>query len=164
MVKEALETALKESNYSLGGTGLFTSRAAAILASEDFNECIVEGHNDCSPNANCFNTPGSYLCACKDGFKDISDVPGRECAEQCAQCNFQGECVTEPDGSVGCRCLQWFSGNRCQLNLRVMLIALVTVGALLILLLLLCVVLCCLRARRNAQDKLAQVWGLVISI
>ena len=79
-VKEALETALKESNYSLGGTGLFTSRAAAILASEDFNECIVEGHNDCSSNANCFNTPGSYLCACKDGFKDISDVPGRECA------------------------------------------------------------------------------------
>ena len=79
-VKQALETVLKGSNYSLGGTGLFTSKAAAILASEDFNECIFEDHNDCSLNANCFNIPGSYLCACKDGFKDISELPGRECA------------------------------------------------------------------------------------
>lgn len=79
-VKQVLETVLRESNYSLGGTGLFTSRAAAVLASEDFNECTFEEHNDCSINANCFNTPGSYLCACRDGFKDISDLPGRECA------------------------------------------------------------------------------------
>ncbi|XP_050740540.1 uncharacterized protein LOC127010435 isoform X2 [Eriocheir sinensis] len=161
-VRQALDSVLRSSNYSLGGTGLFTSRAEAVLASEDFNECIFEDHNDCSINANCFNTPGSYLCACRDGFKDISDLPGRECAvqtERCAQCNFQGECVIESDGSVGCQCLQWFSGNRCQLNLRVMLIALVTVGSLLILLLLLCLALCCMRARRNTRDKLAQVPG-----
>lgn len=79
-VRQALESVLIRSNYSLGGTGLFTSKAEAVLASEDFNECIFEDHNDCSTNANCFNTPGSYLCSCRDGFKDISDLPGRECA------------------------------------------------------------------------------------
>lgn len=38
--------------------------------------------------------------------------------EQCAFCNFQGECIEKADGSYGCRCLQWFSGEQCQINLR----------------------------------------------
>lgn len=92
-VRQALESVLKRSNYSLGGTGLFTSKAEAVLSSEDFNECIFEDHNDCSTNANCFNMPGSYLCACRDGFKDISDLPGRECAgKYCIFC-FMVQCT-----------------------------------------------------------------------
>lgn len=87
-VRQALDSVLRSSNYSLGGTGLFTSRAEAVLASGDFNECIFEDHNDCSINANCFNTPGSYLCACRDGFKDISDLPGRECAGKYGICYY----------------------------------------------------------------------------
>ncbi|XP_069993733.1 mucin-17 isoform X1 [Penaeus vannamei] len=162
VVKEALESSLRNTNFSLGGTELFANRAVSVLAAQDFDECSEVDHNDCSDKAHCFNTLGSFLCACKDGYKDMDDMPGRQCAvqtEQCAFCNFQGECIEKADGSYGCRCLQWFSGEQCQINLRVLLIVLVTVGSLLILLLMLCLVLCCLRARRNTRNKLGQMTG-----
>ena len=31
------------------------------------DECIG-GIHDCSENANCYNTEGSYYCTCRDGF------------------------------------------------------------------------------------------------
>ena len=34
----------------------------------DVDECLPGGTNDCSPNATCANTAGSYQCTCKDGF------------------------------------------------------------------------------------------------
>lgn len=33
----------------------------------DLDECSTEDHN-CNPNADCVNTPGTYRCACKEGF------------------------------------------------------------------------------------------------
>lgn len=36
-------------------------------APADQDECSGEEHN-CNLNADCVNTPGSYRCACKDGF------------------------------------------------------------------------------------------------
>ncbi|XP_063596495.1 mucin-17-like isoform X3 [Penaeus indicus] len=162
VVKEALESSLRNTNFSLGGTELFANRAVSVLAAQDFDECSAVDHNDCSDKAHCFNTLGSFLCSCKDGYKDMDIMPGRQCAvqtEQCAFCNFQGECIEKADGSYECRCLQWFSGEQCQINLRVLLIVLVTVGSLLILLLMLCLVLCCLRARRNTRNKLGQMTG-----
>lgn len=36
-------------------------------ASVDQDECAGEDHY-CNVNADCVNTPGSYRCACKDGF------------------------------------------------------------------------------------------------
>ncbi|XP_064091786.1 mucin-3B-like isoform X2 [Macrobrachium nipponense] len=161
MLQKTLESSLKASNYSLGDSEIFANREVAVLASQDFDECSHEDHNDCSHNAHCSNTAGSFLCICRDGFKDMGDMPGRECAvqtEQCSFCNYQGECITKVDGTKGCRCSQWFSGEKCQINLRVMLIALVTIGSLLVLLLFLCLVLCCLRSRRSA-NSLRQVVG-----
>jgi len=34
---------------------------------KDNDECL-NGENDCSPNALCENTQGSYTCACNDGY------------------------------------------------------------------------------------------------
>ena len=45
-----------------------------------FNECLNFQDNDCSLDADCINTLGSYVCQCKVGFKDISkEQKGNEC-------------------------------------------------------------------------------------
>ncbi|CAL8305732.1 unnamed protein product [Gadus morhua 'NCC'] len=47
----------------------------------DVDEC-ASGLNDCSQNATCNNTWGSYTCVCNDGFEDMdSDWPGRVCGD-----------------------------------------------------------------------------------
>lgn len=33
----------------------------------DIDECS-NGENTCSPNANCYNTDGGYICQCKVGY------------------------------------------------------------------------------------------------
>ena len=38
-----------------------------ICAVSDINECDLNTHN-CSINAECFNTNGSFVCNCSDGF------------------------------------------------------------------------------------------------
>ncbi|CAL4068672.1 unnamed protein product [Meganyctiphanes norvegica] len=160
-VKSAFEASLKSANYSLGGTEVFSSRKVSILAAQDFDECFSKEHNDCSINANCINIKGSYTCSCQEGFKDMDALPGRFCAldnQKCEQCNYHGDCITEPDGNLGCKCQQWYGGEKCQINLRVMLIGLVSVGAVLIVLLMVCLILCCLKSRKN-RNKLGQMAG-----
>ncbi|RUS86916.1 hypothetical protein EGW08_005321, partial [Elysia chlorotica] len=36
----------------------------------DYNECEADNATDCSRNANCLNTVGSYMCVCKPDFED----------------------------------------------------------------------------------------------
>ena len=35
----------------------------------DINECERDGANNCSGNADCFNTIGSYYCSCVNGYE-----------------------------------------------------------------------------------------------
>ncbi|XP_030404268.1 uromodulin-like 1 [Gopherus evgoodei] len=45
----------------------------------DYDECERE-EDDCSPDASCHNTYGSYQCSCNEGFADLnSERPGRNC-------------------------------------------------------------------------------------
>lgn len=46
------------------------------------NECGLGSH-DCSPAADCIDSPEGYLCRCRDGFSDESPdfrLPGRVCS------------------------------------------------------------------------------------
>ncbi|XP_041482025.1 uncharacterized protein LOC121429156 isoform X5 [Lytechinus variegatus] len=65
------------------GSGNITSGGSSIgvdpdtLVATDFNECLVASDNDCSPNADCSNMEGSFVCSCREGFTDNSPDTGR---------------------------------------------------------------------------------------
>nr|XP_056714386.1 uromodulin-like 1 [Euleptes europaea] len=51
------------------------------LSIHDYDECDRE-ETDCSPNASCSNTYGSYECNCKEGFSSVNpERPGRNCED-----------------------------------------------------------------------------------
>ncbi|KAK0164823.1 hypothetical protein PV328_003396 [Microctonus aethiopoides] len=153
-LKDIVKKYLLSSNYSLGGTEVFASKDFNTIDAQDFDECSTEEggpHHDCSPHATCFNLRGSYQCSCKEGWADVSEnsaYPGRICSQAplgCAGCNNKGHCVTNSIGQEVCECFPWHSGQRCQVNLKVLLIALVTAGAILLGLLGVCLALACFR-------------------
>ncbi|KAL2719458.1 mucin-17 [Vespula squamosa] len=171
-LKEVLRKYLVGSNYSLGGTEVYASKNLELIHASDFDECSIEEdgpHHDCSPNAACFNLRGSYQCSCKEGWADLSEnpaYPGRICSQApigCAGCNNKGHCITNIHGQEICECFPWYSGQRCQVNLKVMLIALVTTGAILLGLLAVCVGLACFRQpvhnKHTSGDTRAMISG-----
>ncbi|XP_015431646.1 PREDICTED: uncharacterized protein LOC107187952 [Dufourea novaeangliae] len=170
-LKEVLRKYLIGSNYSLGGTEVYASKNLDMINAIDFDECGTEEggpHHDCSPNAACFNLRGSYQCSCKEGWADLSEnpvYPGRLCSQAplgCPSCNNKGHCVTNTNGQEVCECFPWHSGQRCQVNLKVLLIALVTTGAILLGLLAVCVGMACFRhpgRKRQTGDRRAMIPG-----
>ncbi|XP_011634416.1 uncharacterized protein LOC105425375 isoform X2 [Pogonomyrmex barbatus] len=170
-LKEVLRKYLVGSNYSLGGTEVYASKNLDLIEAVDFDECASKEngpHHDCSPHAACFNLRGSYQCSCKEGWADLSEnpaYPGRICSQAplgCAGCNNKGHCVTNSLGQEVCECFPWHSGQRCQVNLKVLLIALVTSGAILLGLLAICVGMTCFRHPRHDRktgDRRAMIPG-----
>lgn len=97
------------------------------VGTSDFDECTTkEGgpYHDCSMNAACFNLWGTYKCSCKEGWADLSEssaYAGRVCSQAplgCANCNNKGHCVTNAFGQESCECFSWYSGQKCQVNLK----------------------------------------------
>ena len=39
-----------------------------LIQTLDVDECAMASKNDCSANAECVNTVGSFTCTCKSGF------------------------------------------------------------------------------------------------
>jgi len=85
-------------NNNLGISRLFVDTTAnPITAILDLNECGAPELNDCSPDAECINTAGSFTCECKAGFSDpfVNDPNqvGRQC-NSCTRsyCNNRGDC------------------------------------------------------------------------
>ena len=50
---------------------------ACCLSVSDINECMDDTLNECSPNADCLNTEGTYDCTCRTGYSG----DGRNCGE-----------------------------------------------------------------------------------
>jgi hypothetical protein len=67
--------------------GFFESNGKGQCVNE--NECADGFPNDCHKYADCIDKEGSYTCACKDGYQDLSpeDQPGRVCG-QINECLF----------------------------------------------------------------------------
>ncbi|CAG0884947.1 unnamed protein product [Cyprideis torosa] len=159
MLQKHLTDVVKAANFSLGGTVLKTlPDLLTEFFVEDLDECRSSEYHDCSEFALCLNKPGTFTCVCQDGYLDLSSDgdldlrPGRVCsaaAPSCGHCSYHGECVARPDGGTICKCQPWFSGARCQLNMKVLLIVLVTIGSLLVLGLCLGMFLFCSRKRRS---------------
>ena len=49
----------------------------------DKNECLDQSLHDCSSNAECLNTEGSFTCKCNRNFVDQGEpeFPGRKCVK-----------------------------------------------------------------------------------
>ncbi|XP_059486932.1 uncharacterized protein LOC132203289 [Neocloeon triangulifer] len=154
-LEERFKQSLMKTNFSLGGTEMYAARETR-LASSDFDECSSDQFNDCSKDAECFNFKGTYTCSCKEGFTDMSPstkYPGRECTSDilgCAKCNYHGTCLPSRPGDnrVYCDCFQWYAGQTCYINLKVLLIALLTLGTVMLLTLVMCSVLTCMRKKQ----------------
>ncbi|PIO34909.1 hypothetical protein AB205_0047290, partial [Aquarana catesbeiana] len=79
-----------------------------LCVNTDLNECL-NGTHRCSISANCLNTPGSYRCACIEGYTGdgftCTDID--ECAENINLCE-NGQCLNIPS-SYRCECEMGFT-------------------------------------------------------
>uniref|UniRef100_A0A8C0IVR6 Uromodulin like 1 n=1 Tax=Chelonoidis abingdonii TaxID=106734 RepID=A0A8C0IVR6_CHEAB len=58
--------------------------------------CETE-EDDCSPDASCHNTYGSYQCSCNEGFADLnSERPGRNCEASVSNARSSPHVTTSP--------------------------------------------------------------------
>ncbi|XP_067298806.1 signal peptide, CUB and EGF-like domain-containing protein 2 isoform X6 [Pseudorasbora parva] len=95
---------------------LNTRQSAALPHNTDSDQC-AEGSDACHIDAICQNTPTSYKCTCKTGFKG----DGKHC-EDIDECDleYNGGCVHECNnipGNYRCTCLDGFhlahDGHNC---------------------------------------------------
>ena len=122
--------------------------------------------NDCSPDAECINTAGSFACQCRPGFSDpappgdVSQV-GRQC-NSCTKsyCNNRGECSIDQGRKV-CRCAGNYKGQQCELDGEVLGVAIGASVAAVIIIILTLVLLCMWSRRwRQNQDKMMAGGGV----
>ncbi|CAG9563346.1 unnamed protein product [Danaus chrysippus] len=84
---------------------------AGARCERDVDECLRAAHpaapRACVPRAACVNTPGSYYCVCRNGYRrdphrdHCEDVD--ECAEGFHTCHPSARCVNT-DGGFRCEC------------------------------------------------------------
>ncbi|KAI5636459.1 putative sperm flagellar membrane protein domain-containing protein [Phthorimaea operculella] len=169
-LKEVIEKYLRNNNYSLGGTDVHAAEELVDrLDVSDFDECTSGLFHDCSEHAQCFNLRGTYTCSCLEGYADLSVnnlYPGRICSAEpvgCELCNYHGSCYSRDDQRVLCECFQWYAGSTCHINLKVVLISLVVLGALLTIVLTVCAIVACRRPRPPPRSIVTCIQGMPFS-
>ncbi|XP_076876101.1 fibrillin-2 [Brachyhypopomus gauderio] len=77
----------------------------------DVDECKSDVHN-CALHATCVNVPGSFRCACREGWvgDGVKCIDLDECVSGVHQCSASAECVNTP-GSYHCTCSEGFNGD-----------------------------------------------------
>lgn len=82
----------------------------------DIDECKeeggLEGHH-CHSNTKCVNTPGSYVCECLPGYKQLDKfncVEHDECDSGDHMCHENALCINTL-GSYHCECLPGYEGD-----------------------------------------------------
>merc|ERR1712136_429040 len=81
------------------------------LCNQDINECETVNNGGCVYGT-CINNVGSFLCACKTGWK------GTFCDENVNECEINnGRCVNgvcnDTRGSFECKCRAGWQGTLC---------------------------------------------------
>lgn len=76
----------------------------------DIDECSSGQHN-CSPDAECINTNGNFICKCKTGF--TGDGTSCELKVTCdtLKCDVNAECILGFGGQAVCQCLHGYHGD-----------------------------------------------------
>ncbi|XP_052496136.1 signal peptide, CUB and EGF-like domain-containing protein 1 [Budorcas taxicolor] len=102
---------------ALGACGRLAGGSGLPAGAVDVDECS-EGTDDCHIDAICQNTPKSYKCLCKPGYKG----EGRQCEDidECENDYYNGGCVHECiniPGNYRCTCFDGFmlahDGHNC---------------------------------------------------
>jgi len=102
---------------SVSGLCLCDTGCTGRHCDEDIDECVINS-TTCLNGASCTNTPGSFFCACADGYVGRFCSLEDECYVDDGYCSNNGKCNV----SVGkndtaqylCRCHDGWTGQRCQ--------------------------------------------------
>uniref|UniRef100_A0A8C4PF68 Signal peptide, CUB and EGF-like domain-containing protein 1 n=1 Tax=Equus asinus asinus TaxID=83772 RepID=A0A8C4PF68_EQUAS len=109
--------AAESSSWCPSGSFRLSVLCILCIAAVDVDECS-EGTDDCHIDAICQNTPKSYKCLCKPGYKG----EGRQCEDidECENDYYNGGCVHECiniPGNYRCTCFDGFmlahDGHNC---------------------------------------------------
>ena len=97
------------------GVGKANAYGVGVDGCIDIDECKMRTLNDCDPDADCINSPGSYSCVCREGWHGPGNEiprgsgfdPGCQPIMNCEigrnNCHPDAKCV-EIDGSALYRC------------------------------------------------------------
>ncbi|XP_070537209.1 mucin-4-like [Ptychodera flava] len=113
----SFEDTYGEIKITSGSLSLVIQSASVLF--QDYNECADADSNDCSVNATCLNTNGSFTCQCNEQFIDTSESkPGRVCEGICPDnyCMNGGTCLGNTLQTIYCKCLPGYSGDRCNVT------------------------------------------------